>query len=135
MGVRAIPFILVLGFIPEAFGESLFQSAQLSTAPVQMVGDEFDPALLENLPAPASDLPSSALVARIEKDQWRGSLSGITKSARAVFRKQEGWEKFWKLAIQPYSPRYPATPTVDFSKEMVVGTFLGEKSDPSYQTE
>src|SRR5258708_5603562 len=97
-------------------------------APVKLVEQEFDAALLENLAAPEtppSQVKLPPLVA--ESGQWRGSLSGVTRPARVVLRNPVTWDKLWSLAIRPYSRGLPETPPVDFAKEMVVGVFMGER--------
>ncbi len=99
--------------------------------PVQMVEQEYDPALLENLVAPTTAAAQVRLPpVLIEASQWRGSLCGIAKSAHAVFRKPSDWEVFWDLAIKPYLPRPIAVPNIDFSKDMVVGVFRGSGGFP-----
>lgn len=104
--------------------------------PVQMVEQEFDPTLLDNL-APLTTAPAQVRLppAVMESGQWRGSQSGIIKSAHAVFRKPSDWDKFWSLAIKPYLLHPRDTPTVDFSKDMIVGVFLGEKPYPGAMVE
>jgi hypothetical protein len=104
--------------------------------PVQMLDVEFDPSLLENLPAPAA-LPPPAGLPRVvaDKTQWKGSLSGITRFSRIVIRSSDTWTRFWTSAIAPYSPQLKNLPDVDFSKDMVVGVFMGEKPDPGYTIE
>jgi hypothetical protein len=103
---------------------------------VQMVDREFDPTLLENLPTPMTPPPNVALPRVVaDKTQWKGSLSGITRPAQIVIRNAETWAKLWNLAIVPYSPTLRTLPPVDFSKEIVVGVFLGEKPDPGYTIE
>ncbi len=102
-------------------------------APIELVGQEFDPKLLENMPAPTEPPPQVRLHAVIEKDQWIGSQCGIALPTQAVFRTQASWEKFWTLAILPYNLKMPPVPAVDFEKEMVVGVFMGSQSNPGYQ--
>jgi hypothetical protein len=105
-------------------------------APVQMIEQEFDPSLLENLAAPTTAPAQVRLPpAVMEAGQWRGSQCGILKSAHAVFRKPSDWDKFWVLAIKPYLSHPRETPVVDFSKDMVIGVFLGEKPYPGAMVE
>ena len=66
----------------------------------------------------------------MDASQWRGSQCGIVKSAHAVFRQDANWDKFWTLAIKPYLSRPRPTPSIDFTKNMVVGVFRGEKTVP-----
>ena len=52
-----------------------------------------------------------------------------------VFRNASDWNKFWTLAIQPYLNHPRETPVVDFSKDMIIGVFLGEKPYPGAMLE
>lgn len=100
---------------------------------VELVGQELDPAFLENLPAPVEAPAQVHLRTVIEKDQWLGSQCGITLPTQAVFRTTASWEKFWNLALLPYNRKMPPVPAIDFEKEMVIGVFMGSKDNPGYQ--
>jgi hypothetical protein len=104
--------------------------------PVQMIEQEFDPSLLDNLSTPAAPPPQLRLPPVVtQKDQWRGSLCGIAKPAHIVIRNGVTWDKLWTLAIRPYGTNLPETPAIDFSKDMLVGLFMGEKLYPGYTAE
>jgi hypothetical protein len=137
---------LVVGVVGIVRGAESFQPGVAVTtnvidfdeldAPVQMVEQEFDPSLLENLAAPTTAPAQIRLPpAVMEAGQWRESQCGILKSAHAVFRKSSDWDKFWILAIKPYLSHPRETPVVDFSKDMVIGVFLGEKPYPGAMVE
>ena len=56
----------------------------------------------------------------------RGSRSGIRESLQAVARSQTEWETLWQKHVSSQSSP-PSLPAVDFSNEIVVAIFLGEK--------
>jgi len=91
---------------------------ELSTAPVA------EPPVRVKLPE-----------AIAEKDQWRGVQCAVTQPRQAVFRHVDTWERFWKQGLAPFSPKFAKVPAIDFSKDMVVGVFMGEKTDPHYEIE
>jgi hypothetical protein len=105
-------------------------------APVQMVEHEFDPSILEDLATPATPPPQVKLPPLVvTKDEWRGSLCGITRASHAVIRNGALWDKLWTVAIRPYSTKLPETPAIDFNREMVVAVFMGEDLAPGSQIE
>ena len=89
---------------------------QLSTAPPS------EPPIRVVLPEPIA-----------EKDQWRGVQCAVTRPRQAVFRHADKWDAFWKKGMAPFSRKFRDVPPVDFSKDMVVGVFMGEKPDPHYE--
>ena len=68
-----------------------------------------------------------------ESNQWRGVQCGVTQPRFAVFRHADKWTHFWKNGMAPYSPRFSKVPVVDFTRDMVVGVFMGEEPDPHYE--
>lgn len=139
------PVLLILGFplspyaadVPKdavSASSSSLPAQAITEEPVQLVQPELDPSLLENLPAPAV-LPPGVRPLRvvIGRGEWRGSQCGITRPAQLVFRKPEIWKKFWTLAMKPYAAALNKIPSVDFSKDMVVGVFMGGRMDPHYE--
>jgi hypothetical protein len=91
---------------------------QLSTAPVS------EPPIRIKLPEPIA-----------EKDQWRGVRCAVTEPRQVLFRHADKWESFWKKGMAPFSPKFAKVPPIDFTKEMVVGVFMGELFDPHYEIE
>jgi len=79
-------------------------------------------------PPPRVRLPD----VRVRKDQWKGPRSAVTQERQAVFRHAEAWERFWKNGLVPYAPQWAQVPGVDFTRDMVIGVFLGERADPHY---
>jgi hypothetical protein len=70
-----------------------------------------------------------------ESDQWRGVQCAVTMPRQAVFRRADKWATFWTQGMAPFSPKFKDVPAIDFSKDMVVGAFMGEKPDPHYEIE
>jgi hypothetical protein len=60
----------------------------------------------------------------------RGDQSGLETERRAVARTDAEWTALWRQ----HAPAGPAPP-VDFSKETVVGVFLGSRSTAGYSVE
>jgi hypothetical protein len=91
----------------------------------------FNASLLQNLPQPVqppAEIKLPPLV--IKNDQWRGAQCGVTETVQLIFRDSHSWDEFWEKAMAPYSPRLKTTPFVDFSKNMIVGVFRGERPFP-----
>ena len=57
----------------------------------------------------------------------KGTRSQITAPREVVVRTDAEWEALWR-EHQPARPREP----IDFSKEIVVGVFLGSRPTPGY---
>jgi hypothetical protein len=101
---------------------------------IKLMQTELDNSILENLPQPVEPPAHVRLPPMVVKrGEWRGSQCGITRPAQLVFRTPENWQKFWALAMAPYSERLRQVPPVDFSKEMIVGVFRGEQPYPNAQ--
>jgi hypothetical protein len=64
----------------------------------------------------------------------KGIYSGVREPLQVVIRSQQEWAALWSRHA---SGRHPAAPPpdIDFSAEMVVGLFLGEKSTGGYSVE
>ncbi len=60
----------------------------------------------------------------------RGTQSNVDDMTTVVARTAEEWAKIWRR----HSPNRPA-PAVDFSKEMVIGVFLGSRPTSGYGVE
>ena len=58
--------------------------------------------------------------------------SGIVRPRQSLVQFQEDWDQLWLEHKSIFFP-LPATPTVDFSRKMVVGVFLGERSNGCYR--
>ena len=57
----------------------------------------------------------------------QGTQSRVEEARNVVVRSDEEWAKLWR-AHAPEKPR----PPVDFSRDMVVGVFLGSRSTAGY---
>jgi hypothetical protein len=104
-------------------------------APAQPRKGDFDPKILNKaMPRPVqapSDIELPKVVA--EDGQWIGSQSGMTEPFQTVFRNTGDWSAFWEKAIAPYSRALRQAPVIDFSKDMVVGVFMGKEPLAGYQ--
>jgi protease stability complex PrcB-like protein len=64
----------------------------------------------------------------------QGFASGVSEPLQVAIRTRDEWVAFWtrhtRAQVQP-----PSAPPVDFSREMVVGVFLGERATGGYEIE
>ena len=61
-----------------------------------------------------------------------GFFSGIREPTQIVIRTHDEWVAFWGRHTRAQVVR-PVAPAVDFSREMVVGVFLGEQATGGYE--
>jgi len=101
------------------------------------VDPELSQAPLRKLVLPPPPPPARVRLPEliIKSDEWKGSQCGVTEPRIAVFRHTDKWASFWEKALAPISPRLSKIPPVDFSKDMVIGVFRGEKPYPHYDIE
>jgi hypothetical protein len=85
------------------------------------------------LPPPPANVRLPELV--VKTDEWKGSQCGVTEPRQAIFRHADKWTSFWQQALAPVSTRLSNVPPVDFSKDMVVGVFMGTMPYPHYGIE
>ncbi len=64
----------------------------------------------------------------------KGFYCGHSYSADYVIRDQSEWEKLWGKTNSIRSPR-PIVPKIDFTNEMVLGVYLGQRSSGGYSIE
>lgn len=64
----------------------------------------------------------------------RGVYSGIREPLQMVIRTPDEWNAFWKRHTSNKKGASPA-PTLNFSAEMVIGVFVGQKSTGGYSVE
>ena len=64
----------------------------------------------------------------------KGNFSGIREPLQVTVRTQDAWESLWKKHTSIQSPPSPL-PAVNFTTEMVVGIFAGEKTTGGYDVE
>jgi hypothetical protein len=57
---------------------------------------------------------------------WQGTQSGMAEAGQRVVRSQAEWEQLWARMSANQVPPQPS-PKVDWSKEMVVAYFMGER--------
>jgi len=65
--------------------------------------------------------------------EWRGTQSGVTEAGQRVVRTQAEWEQLWGRMTSNQVPSPPA-PRVDWTKEMVVALFMGERPTGGFHT-
>jgi hypothetical protein len=79
-----------------------------------------------NVAAEGAALPFSTVA--------KGFASGVLEPLQVAIRTREEWVALWarhtRAQVQPSS-----APPVDFSREMVVGIFLGERATGGYEVE
>ncbi len=76
---------------------------------------------------------SQAIVVNFETvDQ--GERSGIRDERQVVVRDAQGWAALWAEHVAGRIPE-PPVPEVDFTREMVIGYFLGERPTGGYFVE
>ncbi|MFA5975465.1 MAG: hypothetical protein WC859_04790 [Elusimicrobiota bacterium] len=142
---RVIVFSLL---IHPARAEMVFISTQpltfdtLFSSPTEQALTLVDPELTQSVaPPPPESLPEPPPQFRLpdviaDSRQWRGLRCGVTLPRYAIFRHGDKWNTFWEKGMTPYVPhRLHNVPEVDFTKEMVIGVFLGERRDPHYAVE
>jgi len=64
----------------------------------------------------------------------KGNFSGIHQPLQVTVSDEKEWEALWKKHTSIQSPP-PPLPAVDFSTEMVVGLFAGDKTTGGYDVE
>jgi PrcB C-terminal len=84
--------------------------------------------------APAAQVASAATGAKVKGmlREWGGTYSGVTERSQRVVRTQAEWEKLW---AQVHANEVPpaAAPKIDWSREMVLAVFMGERSTGGYR--
>ena len=65
------------------------------------------------------------------RDVARGGQSGLRKPRQIVIRSAAEWDALWKEHAAERLPAEPA-PTIDFTKETVVGVALGDRPTAGY---
>lgn len=129
-------------FLAFAFGSAapVLPETLLSSTTHQSI-TLIDPELVHSVAPPpvlSPEAPPSFRLPEVIADsrQWRGLRCGVTLPRYALFRHDDKWKSFWEKGIAPYaSGRWIRAPEIDFSKDMVVGVFLGERPDPHYGVE
>lgn len=64
----------------------------------------------------------------------RGTRSGIKDQRLSVIRDLDAWQALWAEHKAGQRP-LPPLPYVDFSREMIIGAFLGERPTSGYSIE
>jgi hypothetical protein len=59
--------------------------------------------------------------------EWRGTYGGVGERSQRVVRTQAEWERLWAQLRGNEVPTPPA-PKVDWSREMVLAVFMGERN-------
>jgi len=63
-----------------------------------------------------------------------GALSGVTEPMDLVVKGESEWEYLWDLTHRHLVPK-PDLPKIDFGKEMVLATLMGERTSSGYKIE
>jgi len=63
--------------------------------------------------------------------EWKGNHCGVTEPKRVVITNEEEWAELWRRVHTVRIPA-PELPTVDFSKNMVLAVFMGQKPTSGY---
>ncbi|KPJ49164.1 MAG: hypothetical protein AMJ41_03500 [candidate division Zixibacteria bacterium DG_27] len=63
-----------------------------------------------------------------------GALSGVTEPMDLVVKGESEWEYLWDLTHRNLVPK-PGLPKIDFEKEMVLATLMGERNSSGYKIE
>lgn len=64
----------------------------------------------------------------------KGLTSGVREPTRVVIRSRDDWVALWGQHMQIQAAP-PSAPPVDFSRDMVVALFMGERSTGGHQIE
>jgi len=77
----------------------------------------------------AAATPDKAKAPYMPRTIEKGDQSNVEDAKRVLVRTDAEWSKLW----QQHSPDRPK-PAVDFSKEMVVGVFMGSRPNAGFST-
>lgn len=77
-------------------------------------------------PAPSQNVAFSTIA--------KGTQSGIVVPRHVIVRDRDDWERLWAEHTAIFIPP-PPLPSVDFSNEMVVGVYSGEKPTGGFSVE
>jgi PrcB C-terminal len=77
----------------------------------------------------ATTAPENAKAPYMPRTIEKGDQSNVEDAKRVLVRTDAEWTKLW----QQHSPDRPK-PAVDFSKEMVVGVFMGSRPNAGFST-
>ena len=86
-------------------------------------------AMLVQPPRPVTNPAEMMLEAPSTRTIEKGDQSTIDEAKRVLVRTDAEWTKLWQQH-HPGAPR----PAVDFSKEMVVGVFMGSRPNAGFST-
>jgi hypothetical protein len=101
---------------------------------IALVAATFAAALLQSPASPkaAAATPKKAttqMASTAPKTIEKGDHSNIDEAKQVVARTEAEWTRLW----QQHAPDRPR-PAVDFSREMVVGVFMGSRPNAGYST-
>jgi hypothetical protein len=86
-------------------------------------------ALAQQPPTPAQMADRMILEASNTRTIEKGDQSNIDDARQVLVRSEAEWTRLW----QQHNPDRPK-PAVDFSKEMVVGVFMGSRPNAGFST-
>lgn len=64
----------------------------------------------------------------------KGFFSGITERKNLIIRKQDEWAKLWNKHTSTRMP-HPAAPVIDFTENIILAVFMGEKASGGFAVE
>jgi protease stability complex PrcB-like protein len=64
----------------------------------------------------------------------KGPVSGVDQPTQIVVRSQNDWAALWSRHVRTQTPP-PPPPSVDFSRDMVVALFMGQRPTGGYAIE
>jgi hypothetical protein len=108
-----------LAQVPPAARELQFTVEASKTAPVALAAAPVQPT--------AS--PKAALMASTSRTIEKGDQSNVDEAKQVLVRTDAEWTRLWSQ----HSPDRPR-PAVDFSKEIVVGVFMGSRPNAGFST-
>jgi hypothetical protein len=86
-------------------------------------------AMLAQPPRPVTNPAEMMLEAPSTRTIDKGDQSNLDEAKRVLVRTDAEWTKLWQQH-HPDAPR----PAVDFSKEMIVGVFMGSRPNAGFST-
>jgi hypothetical protein len=107
--------------------------APASPSPLPPVTHVQPPAETAAAPAPAAAKPD-VLNIRAILPEWKGVNSGVRDPRTVIVESADMWQALWTEHTAGMQPM-PPLPDVDFSRNLVIGVFAGQKATAGYGIE